>query len=77
MGSSDRGVAGRDRITSMTPSDERIEAGPAYEKRTRVQKDDELSELDREAHARAHFPNLGSSVAPRESDEYPTFWEDV
>lgn len=31
---------------------------------------------EREFVARAHFPHLSASVAPRESDETPTFWED-
>ena len=31
--------------------------------------------VDRDRHARAHFPNLSPAVTPRESDEYPTFWE--
>ena len=26
--------------------------------------------------ARRHFPHLSASVAPRESDETPTYWED-
>ncbi len=32
---------------------------------------------DREWFARRHFPHLSTSVAPRESDETPTFWEDA
>ena len=38
-------------------------------------KDDE--DQDRQWHARKHFPHLSPSVAPRESDETPTFWEDA
>jgi hypothetical protein len=36
--------------------------------------DDE--DQDRQWHARKHFPHLSPSVAPRESDEYPTYWEE-
>jgi hypothetical protein len=36
--------------------------------------DDE--DQDRQWHARKHFPHLSASVAPRESDEYPTLMED-
>jgi hypothetical protein len=35
--------------------------------------DDEDQDL--QWHARKHFPHLSPSVAPRESDEYPTYWE--
>jgi len=31
--------------------------------------------VDRDRRARVHFPNLSPAVTPRESDEYPTFWE--
>ena len=40
-----------------------------------VRRDDELLE-DHQWHARKHFPHLSPSVAPRESDEYPTYWEE-
>ena len=34
-------------------------------------------DVERSWFARAHFPHLSPSVAPRESDETPTFWEDA
>ncbi len=42
----------------------------------RNQPDEAELDRDREWFARRHFPNLSTSVAPRESDETPTFWED-
>jgi hypothetical protein len=34
------------------------------------------SDLDRAWQLRRHFPHLSASVAPRESDEYPTCVEE-
>ena len=34
------------------------------------------SDLDRRWQLRKHFPHLSASVAPRESDEYPTCVEE-
>ena len=34
------------------------------------------SDLDREWQIRKYFPHLSASVAPRESDEYPTCVEE-
>lgn len=38
--------------------------------------DDALEDSDRQWAARKHFPHLSALVAPRESDETPTFWEE-
>lgn len=38
------------------------------------ERDEREAEAERDYLARRHFPHL--RVAPRESDEYPTFWED-
>ncbi len=57
----------------MLPLEEQRE-----ERDPRRREADEEAELDRDREwfARRHFPNLSTSVAPRESDETPTFWED-
>ena len=44
---------------------------PLHHRRT---EDAREEDEEREDTARRHFPNL--VVTPRESDEYPTFWED-
>ena len=53
----------------MTETDDHIE--PVYERPTRLERDEQDADRDREWAARRRYPNRSSTVAPRESDEYP------